>query len=376
MPSISISGVSIPTGILNQVELATRAIEQSSLQPYCSALLGYSTPTVIATNNVLVNVVQTIIRTQVVAPLAQVTVTNKVVQTLLTVVPAATLIPTVRVTVSLTQIVSVTIGLNLPLLPRREIIPSPNVIPVGLLTFDPAVVSSACSLEANPVTGTVTVTVNQTASVTGTQVTTVTNTSPTTAVATVVQTSIAVSTVSSGTFTGPAVTERLTVTVIVTSTISVSTSTTSATPIASPPAYNLAVSGDPNAGAKFALSDPNGHMTDNFLSTSSREIFRLTSENKLYSVLKNAYYGGVAPGLLNGKLYYDTRPAYGNTTFQGIPTTDGTGRVQITFGTYKFCAATGLADRDVTGYHIYYYQTLAIGALCTPVSLYLTPVGT
>lgn len=150
--------------------------------------------------------------------------------------------------------------------------------------------------------------------------------------------------------------------------------------------YYLQISPDPNAGASWGLSDPATHLTDNYYKQSGREVFELTSAGQLYSVTNNAWYG-TQTGATSGKLFWDTRMVYANTTFSGTPVNDGTGRVQLFLQQSTtasspdvFCVAN-VASGDgnsATGYHVYFAPpgtTSASTGNCIITSLYLSPTS-
>lgn len=125
-------------------------------------------------------------------------------------------------------------------------------------------------------------------------------------------------------------------------------------------------------------------MTDNFFFPNKREVFALTTQGQLYSVTNGAWYG-VIPGTLGrttGKLYWNTNSIYGNKTFSGTPTNDGTGRTRLFMKnalgtiTYSFCIANKASGdgNSNTGYHVYFYTTTA-QTNCPLTYLYLSPVG-
>jgi len=196
-------------------------------------------------------------------------------------------------------------------------------------------------------------------------------------VTTVYQTAITTQTISSGISTNPTSTATTTTTITSTTTITVASNAPSA-----PPNY-LAISPDPNANAGWALSDPSTHMTDNYFFPSRREVFALTSVKQLYSVTNNSYYG-VPTGVTTGKIFWDTRSAYGNKTWYGNALTDGTGRTQLFLNNtaanapFNFCVqnTTSADDNTATGYHLYYYVTASqVSVYCKVCSLFLSPVG-
>ncbi|KAH6639605.1 hypothetical protein C7974DRAFT_449729 [Boeremia exigua] len=121
------------------VAAAKSAIVASSLQPFCSTLLGYTTP------------VSTVIATE------------------FTTVPATTVVNTVSPVTTLTTTVT-----QAP--QKREVAPADSpATPAALTTFAASAVSAACSLQATPVTETATTSTTTTATISsGTVLTTTT----------------------------------------------------------------------------------------------------------------------------------------------------------------------------------------------------------
>lgn len=247
--------------------------------------------------------------------------------------------------------------------------------PSDLSQFPATILSSACSLEATPVTTTstasTTATVVQAGSTTVTTYTTLAAVSSPTTVSTTTTTA----TVSSGVSTAPSSTRTSTVVVTSTSTVVVQGSAPTGTPTW------LQVQPDPNTGATYALSDPSTHLTDNFYAQSKREVFIVSGMGQLYSVTNNSYY--YIPKPAGGdKLYWSTNVTVGNKTFYKNALSDGTGRAQLFLNNtatgvpYNFCVAnsSGVDYNAATGYHIYYYISTLI-ANCTSTKLFLQPVS-
>ena len=126
-------------------------------------------------------------------------------------------------------------------------------------------------------------------------------------------------------------------------------------------------------------------MTDNYYKQSSREVFQLTSAGQLYSVTNNAWYG-TQTGATSGKLFWDTRSQYANTTFTGMAVNDGTGRVQLglmqstassTLDIFCVANSTSGDSNAATGFHVYFFPpgtTQSQTGSCTITQLYLSPI--
>ena len=362
---------------IDAVSQATSIIVQSSLQMFCSQLLGYSTMTVTISIGTTQTQSATIIQVVTISSTLSFmnTITN--IQIIYTTVPSTTLAPVVTSTVTVSKIFPIITTLQS--IAARQIASSAISTPAALSTFAPIVITSACNLEASPVTSTLTNTQIETVQATKIFTITATTTVVVTTTLTMVISSLVTTTVYSGFVSIP------TSTITTTSYTSTTTLTISpGAPAAASTPYYLQVVGDPKPSAMWGLSDPERHLTDNLYQLGKREAFALTPENKLYSLNVNAWYGVVGPGLQDGKIYWDPRSQYGNTTFYGRPTSDGTGRLQLFINNtatilntqYFFCVATGLLDRSTTtGFHVYYYQLLTLGAACSTVQLYLSPVA-
>lgn len=132
-----------------------------------------------------------------------------------------------------------------------------DAVPAGLSGFPASVISSACSLQATPVTTVSSVYTTTTATYTsgGVHTTTV----------------LATSTVSE------------TTTVVSTTTIQVASSAPTST------IGYMTFSIEINAGANYCLSDDSTHMTDNYYQKSKRETFTVTADGYLYSVTNDSY---------------------------------------------------------------------------------------
>ena len=126
-------------------------------------------------------------------------------------------------------------------------------------------------------------------------------------------------------------------------------------------------------------------MTDNYYKQSGREVFQLTSAGQLYSVTNNAWYG-TQTGITTGKLFWDTRSQFANTTFTGTAVTDGTGRLQLglrqsttSSALDVFCVSSTITtdSNSATGFHVYFYPpgtTQSQTGSCTITQLYLSPI--
>ncbi|KAL6714338.1 hypothetical protein ACLMJK_007761 [Lecanora helva] len=248
--------------------------------------------------------------------------------------------------------------------------------PSDLATFPGAVVTSACSLEATPVSVTSTSTVQQSttvqSTVTATSTSTVVNTATTSATVTTVTVTSGITTAPTSTVAGA------------TTTITSTTTITYASNAPSVSANYLNIDPDPNGNAAYALSDPATHMTDNFYYPNRREVFGLIpATNQFYSISNNSYYGipsNPTAGSTYNHLYWNTNAAYGNRTFYGVDLNDGTGRTQVflnntnTGTPYNFCISTVTSDGNSgTGLHVNFYTTQFSG--CAPTNLYLSPIA-
>ena len=158
---------------------------------------------------------------------------------------------------------------------------TPLSTPSPLTTFQPSILSSACSRQVTPVNSTSTVVTTRTQQVNQT----FTNTTPS-------------STYSSVNVTITTTTQNSTATItsMTTTTTTAFVTYTSTTTIVLPsgaPSGNLtylAISRAVNLGATYALSDLGTHMTDNYYTPTKREIFVLSSAGRLFSVTNDAYY--------------------------------------------------------------------------------------
>ena len=260
---------------------------------------------------------------------------------------------------------------------RRQATTSTLSTPSALATFPSNILSSACSREAGPAT--------LTSAATQSQVVTVSTTSTTTSVSTyvsiIVQTVVTMNTITAGVRTAAASTTTVNTTVVSTTTISVRSAAPSGN------IYYMQITPDNNPVAQYALSDPQGHLSDYYYYQYRREVFILTDDGVLYSVTNNSYY--YLPkyyiGQPSGKVYWQYATSYANHSWYGVPTTDGTGRVALYFNAtqanspnpYNFCICNLLsADSNAaTGYHIYFWNVSTQVSNCDLTQLYLSPVN-
>ncbi|KAI8317307.1 hypothetical protein K4K59_008606 [Colletotrichum sp. SAR11_240] len=354
------------------VASASSAIVASTLQPYCSSLLGYTTPTTTATATLYATVPST---------------TN-----VATVTPVATAYSTT------TQLVAVTKQLKRALPPRPttsclhddltpldhsskvrkglwaredqlvngtkdadgnfvDVVILPDVTaaskrrarrdatPAGLASFPADVVSSACSLLATPVTTTATV------SATTTQTLTTGEASATTTLAT----------------------STLTLVQTVTSTTTINVAPNAPTGTIG----YLALSPAVNANSGYALSDSATHMTDNFYRQGSRETFIVAADGSLYSVTHNAYYYVSTTGS-STLLYWSNSQSAAMKVFSYTVLSDGRSRVLMNVAgvDYLFCvrpASTGDGNSG-SGMHVYAFKAAtAPPSSCTTIELIINP---
>jgi hypothetical protein len=216
------------------------------------------------------------------------------------------------------------------------------------LTLDD-VVTSACSLQATPVTETSTVftTTVETFTSGSTHTTTV----------------LALSTITA------------TETVVATTTIKVAANAPSGA------IGYLTFSPGVNAGADYALSDGATHMTDNFYQKAKRETFIVTADGYLYSVTNNSYYY-ISAGASSSLLLWNANKSSGMPIFSA-GAADASGRSQIkmkdtsTGNFYNFClktSATGDGNSG-TGLHIYGVKSgVALPASCNAIVLQILAV--
>lgn len=227
----------------------------------------------------------------------------------------------------------------------RRAVPS---TPAALATLAPSAVTSGCALQATPVTLTSTISV---------------------------ATSI---TLSSGTITTqttlPTTTSTTTQTVVSTTTIVIAQSAPTGA------IGYLEVRPAVNGNSKYVLSDPSQHMTDNYYrSATERETFIVAADGSLYSVTHNAYYyvpSTSGPNLL----YWSGNPTDASKIFSVGPAgADGSYKLKMAgFGnTYKLCLskASSSDGNSFTGLHFYYFRTSdTFYSYCLPVDLYIVPV--
>jgi len=228
---------------------------------------------------------------------------------------------------------------------KRQATSSTLSTPSPLATVPSTILSSACSLEATPISKT----------------STIYTTTTTTTYAQTTSTSV----ITAGTSTTTAYT-----TVTSTTTISIA----SAAP--SGQISYLRVNPVINSGGIYCLSDPATHMSDNYRNTTLRETFVVTSKGQLYSVTHNSYYYPKS-----GLLYYSSTASDGSTAFTaGAAASDGS--QLVTLAGYKTCVYTvassnGDANTNgnaATGMHIGIYATGAtIPNGCSSSNLYLVP---
>ncbi|OHE99004.1 hypothetical protein CORC01_05694 [Colletotrichum orchidophilum] len=360
------------------VASASSAIVTSSLQPYCSSLLGYTTPVVTATETDFSTVPATTVITTV-TPLTtsystttQLVAVTKQLKRDLPPRPTTTCLhddPT-----PLDHSVKVRRGLwardeplvngtkdddgnFLDVVALPDVAPSTNATsssrkarrdgtPAGLAGFSGDVISSACSLLATPVTTTIT------------------------ASATTIQTIV--------TGAASSTTTAATSTVIVVQTV---TSTTTINVAASAPTGTIGyLSLNPivNPNSQWALSDDATHMTDNWYRQGSRETFIVAADGSLYSVTHNAYYY-ISTSSSYSLLYWSNDNTKAMKIFSYTTLPDGTSQVFMNANgqAYQFCIrpANKVSDGNTgSGQHIYAF-TGATSPLsyCTTIDLIIIP---
>ncbi|KAI0416359.1 hypothetical protein F5X98DRAFT_388110 [Xylaria grammica] len=302
------------------VATASSLIAASTLQPYCSSLLSYTTPIVTSTQVVPITVPSTTIR----STFTRVTSITSTVTT------------TLRVT---TDGSSPTITA----VPQRRDVASSDV-PSALQAFDSDVVSSACSLQATPVTVTSTAQATSTSTVTDGQTT-------------VVTTAWYVSTT------------RITVT------------TTATTYVAPDPTNTMWVSPAVSDAGKYIKSCSGGLCQSNF-APDGREGFRVTSDHYLYSMTHGTYVSGPIASLYNDRTIIGfgttTDKAKAAAVFHATANGDGTSQVHLIdannreFGFCYVSSSSGAGTADYTiGFYVIGYSATNNGrpAWCVPTTM-------
>ena len=206
---------------------------------------------------------------------------------------------------------------------RRAVTPA---APAGLSGFSADVISSACSLQATPVTTTSTIL----------------------ATTSVTATSGAITTTTTGS------TSTITNTATVTSTTTILVASSAPTGAIGYLKVDPAI----NSGASYALSDDATHMTDNWFYKNKRETFIVTEDGYLYSVTNDSYY--LLKNAANGYsyLWWSHTKAEGMKVFS-YTTTNGKVKVQLkpsgSSSLWNFCARTVATGDGNTGagMHIY-----------------------
>ncbi|KAF9870602.1 hypothetical protein CkaCkLH20_11908 [Colletotrichum karsti] len=357
------------------VASASSTIVQSTLQPYCSTLLGYTTPTTTATQTAFATVPSTTV-TSTVTPLASTTTTTtqlvavtKQLKRALAPRPTTTCLhddetpedhsyqisqglrarddsPLVNGTTENGHFVDMDVPVDM----TNTTSPSKRRIrrdgtPAGLAAFPADVISSACSLVATPVTTTVT------ASATTTQ------------------------TVVSGA--ALATTTAPTSTIVVVQTVT-STTTINVAPNAPTGAIGyLTVNPVVNSPARYVLSDDSTHMTDNWYRQGQRETFIVAADGTLYSVTNNSYY--YIQNYEMSLVYWSNSKSAAQSGFTATPLGDGTSKVTLSSGgkNWKFClrtVSTGDGNSGA-GMHMRAYSgTNTYGTGCVDVDLIIVPV--
>jgi hypothetical protein len=247
--------------------------------------------------------------------------------------------------------------------------PPPLPTPDSLTQYSPVILSSACSAEVVPATAT---------SIVYETVATSTSSETTTTIPVPDQTSTYPTTTQVETLTTgvQTVSETTTTTLSVTSTTTISVAAGAPTGVITY-LQILPAANNPNS---YALSDSASHMTDNYYSQASREVFIVTSTGQLYSVTHNAYYYREAA--TGGKLFWSATATAGDTLFtQQYDSTLGYNQLFLTYPTtsqpYAFCLATvgGSDSNSATGFHVRFYPSSAnFPAACVAVQLFLQPV--
>ncbi|KAI1748176.1 hypothetical protein F4782DRAFT_542971 [Xylaria castorea] len=312
------------------VASASSLISSSTLQPYCSSLLGYTTPVVTSTQVVPVTVPSTTI----LSTLTRVTSITSTVTT------------TLRIT---------TYGSNpatMTAIPARRDVSAAGDVPAALQTFDTDVISSACSLQATPVTVTSTAQATSTSTVIDGQTT-------------IVTTGLHVSTT------------RTTIT------------QTATTYVAPDPTNTMWISPSQSDAGKYVKSCNKaaygGGMCQSNFAPDGREGFRVTPDHYLYSTTYGTYFSGNIAGLYNARESIE----FGSTTdksqaaaiFYATSNGDGTSQIHLIDPSnnqeFGFCYISssngnqpGTADYS-TGYYIAGYSSTNNGRAqwCVPTTL-------
>ncbi|KAJ2998881.1 hypothetical protein NUW58_g185 [Xylaria curta] len=311
------------------VASASSLIAASTLQPYCSSLLGYTTPVVTSTEVVPVTVPSTTIRS--------------------TFTRVATITSTVTSTLRITTGGS-PVRTMVPV--RRDVVPGdvPEDVPAALQTFATDVVSSACSLQATPVT--------------------VTSTAHATSTSTVIDGRTTV--VTTGNYVS---TTRTTVT------------TTTTTYVAPDPTNTMWVSPSITDAGKYIKScwagTGGGGMCQSNYAPDGREGFRVTSDHYLYSTTYGTYFSATISSLYNPR----TLLSFSSTTdkskaaavFYKTSNGDGTSKIRLvdpaTNTEFSFCfinsgSGTALPGDYKTGLFILGYgPNSSRPGWCVPTTL-------
>lgn len=135
-----------------------------------------------------------------------------------------------------------------------------------------------------------------------------------------------------------------------------------------------------NPGASYALSDDATHMTDNAYFPNKRETFIVTADGYLYSVTNNAYYYlQGAPSLLwwshaktQGKAWFDSR-RNADGTLTVLLKKDG----DAAHGYLSFCTkrSSTYDGNSGSGLHVYAIPQPGYYADCADTQLYIDPVN-
>ncbi|KAK2765818.1 hypothetical protein CKAH01_15567 [Colletotrichum kahawae] len=220
-----------------------------------------------------------------------------------------------------------------------------DATPAGLASFPADVVSSACSLLATPVTTTATVS------------------------ATTTQTLITGE--ASAATTAPTSTLTLIQTVTSTTTINVAPNAPTGT------IGYLALSPAVNANSGYALSDSATHMTDNYYRQGSRETSIVAADGSLYSVTHNAYYYVSTSGSYS-LLYWSNSQSAAMKVFSYTMLSDGRSRVLMNVAgvDYLFCmrpASTGDGNSG-SGMYVYAFKAATTPpSSCSTIELIINP---
>ncbi|OCL15259.1 hypothetical protein AOQ84DRAFT_358179 [Glonium stellatum] len=346
------------------VASATSVIKAQTLQPYCSSLLGYTTPltTVVSTESTAVPST-TIVDTSIPLTTTTVTTTSLIAVTQIrkrdlpkptgTCTDDHTFKPTVVRRDELAPLETDESGKYIDVIAwNNQTTPAAvrrDAIPAGLSGFPASVISSACSLQATPVTTVSSIYTTTTATYTSGEVYTTT----VLATSTVTETS----------------------TVLSTTTILVASS--APTGAIGYMTFNPEI----NTGANYCLSDDATHMTDNWFQKAKRETFIVTADGYLYSVTNDSYYYIITTS--QSTLLYWTRNKATAMQIFSVGPADANGRTLLkmkdvsTGNFYKFCLSTSASGNGNAGAGMHFFaykQTGTFATYCKAVDMYVQAV--